>query len=439
MKKWNKTYISLLICLMLASGVFAAVTPTTPAADTYLNNGADPTNYNFQATTTTADPSINVYLNSVWLGQVPCIGGTCTGDLNLFGQIDNPYTVSYADSDLIRMNATGAIVIDTTNPTTTDFNFQATDYIVAFTSDCADTNLDTEIGLFDDAVLGWTPFTSGEDLNIIYGVGPGLVDFLGNCTDLAGNYLETGITQYTLPASPPVLLDVFDLPDEITDICADTYPCGPIAIDGGGNPIDVIYKLVFDKSAEITLTLDGGAPVGPSSQQTEHIIAIYSLMEGTHALTIDASDGVNSQIYTINFDITNTGTVGDTVITVEPPITPPPVKDITLISSAQIGSNPYPGGTATINYTFVVTGSDLTTYSFLTADSGFDTPIVVTCDTNPAETMNIAVFDGSFVGSVTCQGTGDINIGLTYSVLVEYPITTSASGNLAGTFGFGVI
>ena len=54
--------------------------------------------------------------------------------------------------------------------------------------------------------------------------------------------------------------------------------------------------------------------------------------------------------------------------------------------------------------------------------------------------MDIAVFDGSFVGSVTCEGVGDeLTTGLTYSVLVEYPITMTASGALSGTLGYGVI
>ena len=434
----------MIMTLLIASMVYALVTPTTPVVDEYVNNIGAP-NYLFSSESDNQFPGpvIFYYVNDVvGATALPCVGTTCSDTIDISTFMDgSTYTVKYQDVSGI-LQANGDIIIDNTNPIAADFGFSATDFVITYTADCTDTNIETETGQYSTDGFGVdiNDFVSGADLTAL---GAGVVDFRGKCVDKASNEALTGTTQITLPANPPILDDVFDLPDEVTDVCGgdpSDNPCDIPQIDGGGAPIDIIYKLVFDKAAVITLTLDGGAPVGPSGSQTEHIIAIYSLMEGNHILTIQASDGVNVENYVINFDITNTGIVGNTIITVEPPLSPPPTTDITLVSSVQIGSNPYPGGTATINYTFVVTGNDETSYSFLTVDTGFDTPIVVTCDTNPAETMNIiAVFNGSFVGSVTCEGVGDeLTTGLTYSVLVEYPITMTASGALSGTLGYGV-
>jgi len=114
----------------------------------------------------------------------------------------------------------------------------------------------------------------------------GIYEFRGYCEDKAGNDDWTGITNFNLPASPPVLLSVVSLPS--TDLCGTpaANPCNPSQFDGSGAPLDLALKLTFDKNAIVTMVLDGGAPVGPSGSFPDHVISL-TLTEGVHDLSID--------------------------------------------------------------------------------------------------------------------------------------------------------
>ena len=214
----KKILIGVLICLLIVGITYAVISNPTPLVDDYIDNSASPTNYLFAADTSTANPNINVYLDDIWFGQIPCVVGVCSGNLDIFGEADGVYDVSYMDSDAVKVIAPGNLIIDTIDPTTNDFDFQAVEYIITFTDDCLDTNLDPALTIaeFNDDSGGWTAFTSGQDLNIVYAVAPGSsVQFRGYCEDYTGHGVySTNQPTVVLPFSPPADPTIIATPTE---------------------------------------------------------------------------------------------------------------------------------------------------------------------------------------------------------------------------------
>lgn len=289
----KKIMIGVLICLIAIGITYAIISNPTPLADDYVDNSASPTNYLFAADTSTANPNINVYLNDIWLGQIACIAGVCSGNLDIFGKINDIYDVSYMDSDAIKVSAPGNLIIDTIDPTTDDFDFQAAEYVVTFADDCIDINLDPALTIaeFNDDLGGWTPFNSGEDLNITYGVIAGSsVQFRGYCEDYAGHgTYSTEQPTVILPFSPPADPTIVAVPVEGSTIPVITItyaePVYNVKIYTGTSEFDDLGNITIENppgSGNYTYDWDLSLPPGPL------------LADAMYLFTITAEDDVGN-------------------------------------------------------------------------------------------------------------------------------------------------
>lgn len=449
----KRLLIGAIMCLLFVVGVYAIVTPINPTTDDITNADA----YDFTATSTNPFAAGGLHID-LDLGGTPltmvCANTPPDYDCSLLAYdisgLEGVYPVTMTDIDgplLI-----GDLTVDHA-VTANDFGFSAADFIVTYAVDCDCTPSGCDpatTGEYSFELGPWTSFVSGNDFTVVDG--PGDYEFRGYCKDLAGNEDWTAVTAFTLPASPPVLIEAIDLP--ITVVCQEPgVSCAsPVAygpLDGLGLPLDVALKVTFDKDASITLTLDGGAPVGPSGFFIDHVISLGSVTEGNHSLLIDASDGTNSAIYEINIEVLNTGGTGDIIIDIRDPIEIDPTDPAIMWTGAVVEKNDIlPGDFAIVRYELFMIKGAYTRFGF-SGDIDFEAPITVFCEDNydpilkdiitpGVNDYNIDVLDGTIdtsKPSITCPiKTGDVDSGMYYDVLVKYPISeTSAGGSLSGS------
>lgn len=449
----KKILLGFLVGLMMISSVFAIVTPISPSGDETTNANT----YDFLATTDDPlfipiPPTLYVSLGFNGPQQMNCVWNGIDYNCELLEDIsamEGIYPVTMTDND--GTIAVGDLTIDHF-VTANDFGFSATGNDISYVpGGCEDTVSGVDIEEAQYTQDDWIT------VNIFSGnpetLPDGTYDVRGHCTDNAGNEDYTDDSEFTLPANPPVLTDVINLPS--TPICGTpaTFPCTE-SFDGGGLPIDISLMLTFDEEASITVILDGGAPIGPSEFYVDHVISLNSLTEGFHILSIEASDGTNSAIYIINLDVINTGTDGDTTIIVRESIPINPTNPaIEIIGSNVEKNNILPGDFAIVRYSLFMVLGEYTRYSFI-GDPDFEVPVLVFCENNydpiakdiidPTD-ENVFTIDplngviDETQPAITCPYTGNIDTGLEYDVLVKYPISANTVvTQLFGTFGVGL-
>jgi hypothetical protein len=336
--------------------------------------------------------------------------------------------------------------------TANDFNFQATDNNVSYTDGCVDTISGIAVSVAqysnDSFVADINNFTGSSMI-----LPNGSLDFRGYCLDNAGNDAYTGITSYILPASPPELIAVTDLPS--TTVCGSGFPC-TYSLDGSGLPIDLSLKLTFDKASNISAVLNNGSASISDGYYIEHVLSMDDLRDGVQELVITATDGTNSQDFTINLNVSNTGGAGNVSIDIRGSIiVDPPVEAyVDFVGTPTVEkNNVFPDEWAIVKYTVQTFVYDWTRFRFDTADSAFETPVQVFCEDNYNSTSqdiinnslsyNISTFNtGTYdetQPAITCNGTGNLTAGYNYDVYVKYPIAADATpGSIAGQFSVGL-
>lgn len=455
----KKILIGILLSLSMVVGVLATVTPTNPIVDETTN--AD--TYDFTATTDNplVAGGVHIDLDLGGIIPMPCVWNVVDYTCELLAEdisgLEGIYPVTMTDADGTFPAAT--LTIDQV-VVAYDFGFSATDYVVNYILDCDCDPSGCDVvstGQYstDNFISDINDFNPGFDFSVL---GAGDYEFRGYCKDLATNEDYTGITTFTLPATPPVLIEVIDLPS--TTVCSDVITCAsPLAygpLDGLGNPLDISFKVTFDKSATITLTFDGGVSVGPSDSFTEHVVLLGSVTEGVgHTLSIDASDGINSDVYNIVFDVTGTGVGGGVTIDIRDSIPVDPTNPAIEIIDIELEKNQVlPGDFALVNYTIFMVKGEYTRFSFI-GDADFEAPITLFCEEDyDGENQDIVAtpinpiyeidpLDGTFDEAtklaITCPYIGDVDAGLEYKVIAKYPISSTAiGGTLSGTFDVGL-
>lgn len=451
--------IGVLISLFLVSAVLAVVTPISPPGDVTTNAGtytflADSDNPLWIPTPPTLylDLGFNgtKAMDCIWNGTASLYNCNLTGyDISGF---EGVFNVDMTDAS--GTYPVGNMTIDH-YVLANSFNFAATANNVSYTpGGCVDTisGVASEVGQYSND--NWATVTNMSSNPEI--LPNGTWDFRGFCVDNAGNTNMTGTTSFVLPASPPVLTTVIDLPSRT--ICSGGFPCTEV-FDGAGNPMNVALKLTFDKAANITIVFDGGAPVGPSSAYVDHVVSFNYLTTGIHTIDINATDGTNYDDYRINMNVTNTSGSGSVNITIRNETASFNETNASVSftgNNTVLKNNVLPGDFATVRYELMMKGGNFTKFSF-NGSSGFVPAVLVYCSDNydgnstvldvinPADSdvFNISMLDGNIDDNkfaITCpikeSRTGDFYL---YDVYVRYNISASASGgSLAGNLGVGL-
>lgn len=448
--------MSLLILTLLSSLVAATMYNPSPNGIVVTNNNSldiftQTDNPLFQAFRTPTTTYVNLEFDGPT--EMDCIISGSKYNCSLTGvdisSKEGTYNINITDND--GTNTTSTITIDH-SVTANNFNFEAKDYNVSYTDGCVDTisGIAVSKGQYSNDSFA-SDINDMSNTSVILPAGH--YSFRGYCEDNAGNSAYTGITSYTIPASPPQLMKVTELPNTI--ICGGGFPCTE-SYNGSGSPIDISLKLTFDKAANISVVANGGTPVTSDGYYEEHVLSLTNLKDGVHEIEITSTDGTNSEVFEIKLNVSNTGATGNVSIDIRGSIIiDPPIEPyVDFLNSPVVErNNVFAGEWAIVRYEIQTFVYGWTRYRFDSSSSSFDVPIQVFCESNynttskdiinnslsyNINTINAGIYDET-QPAMTCPGTGNFTDGYQYDVLVKYPIISGASpGSISGQFSVGL-
>jgi len=378
-KMIKKLTIMVMALILVCSSVFATVTNPSPALDVMTNSAT----YNFSVNTTRASAFLN--FEGVLFEMVGGPGGV--GLNNFLLPTDGIYQFFFVDID--GQTVINDLTIDRINPSTSNFGFNALNYVVDYASDCSDLYLASSSGQFSTNGGGsWTSFNTSQDLNTTFGVGPQNVLFRGVCTDQAGNTAVTSNTQILLPSTPAVLLSIERLsPSPIG------FVSSPVSVDGLGSLVNVMLKLVYDKLVSINVDVNGTNGSDPFVA-VDHIINLPQLGTGSYNIAVTSDDGIgNTATDIIVLNVVNAGSTGGNVqLNVRGPVIVDPDSFTTTDNGTVVRNNILPGDFFIVEWTVQTTNLPFTRGIFNSVDVGFGTPVTVFCGEDyDSVTKNIVV------------------------------------------------